>query len=393
MKIKEGFLTYCTNIHPGNNWDEHFIELQKNVPKVKGQITPDKSMGLGLRVSFQMSEDLKNHQKKEEFTSWLQENDVYVFLINGFPYGQFHHTVIKDKVHHPDWTTPERLLYTQDLFTLLADLLPDEIEEGGISTSPLSYRYWFKDTQSSQDGIVKATGQIVLVAEFLHEMSIRTGKFLHLDVEPEPDGLIEDGAEFIHWYKEILLPTAHRYFSDKGLNTDRIEGIIRTHIRLCYDVCHMAVEFENQKTLIGQLNKYEIPIGRLQLSSALRLPAEAHPALLEPFDEPQYLHQVVIESDEGRLIKYPDLPDALADNLHQDREWRTHFHVPLFTDRYGELRSTIDYVKEILEINKNISLTKNFEIETYTWEVLPKDLQLPISESIARELEFILNII
>lgn len=31
---------------------------------------------------------------------------------------------------------------------------------------------------------------------------------MHLDIEPEPDGMLETGAEFIAWYENMLIPMA-----------------------------------------------------------------------------------------------------------------------------------------------------------------------------------------
>ena len=45
---------------------------------------------------------------------------MYVFTINGFPYGAFHGTPVKAEVYRPDWRDPERLRYTNQLADLLA---------------------------------------------------------------------------------------------------------------------------------------------------------------------------------------------------------------------------------------------------------------------------------
>ncbi|HLU94770.1 MAG TPA: hypothetical protein VKZ54_11620, partial [Membranihabitans sp.] len=157
----------------------------------------------------------------------------------------------------------------------------------------------------------------------------------------------------------------------------------------------MAVEFENQRELTERLDHLNIPIGRIQLSSALRLPPSGNPAILKTFDEPQYLHQVVIRKPTGILQKYKDLGPALKKEKDSSsgNEWRIHFHVPLFTQEYGELHSTRDYIDEILDIHRENPLSDFLEIETYTWDVLPDTLQRPIGESIVREFAYIGDII
>ncbi|MBO9684737.1 MAG: xylose isomerase, partial [Flavisolibacter sp.] len=105
MKTTYGHLTYCTNIHPGETWADHFAQLKEQVPGIKKAISPDQSFGIGLRLSNTASLELRKEENLKEFQQWLKEQDCYVFTMNGFPYGGFHNTTVKDKVHQPDWTT------------------------------------------------------------------------------------------------------------------------------------------------------------------------------------------------------------------------------------------------------------------------------------------------
>ena len=139
MNTRYGQLTYCSNIHPGESWEDHFAQLQQHVPLIKARVNPDGRFGIGLRLSNTASLELKNEETLSSFIEWLNENDCYVFTMNGFPYGSFHNTIVKDKVHAPDWTTQDRVDYTIRLAEILSKLLPKDME-GGISTSPLSYR-------------------------------------------------------------------------------------------------------------------------------------------------------------------------------------------------------------------------------------------------------------
>src|SRR5699024_8830028 len=327
MKTKAGHLTYCTNIHTGTNWADHFREIKTYVPEIKKSVAPEEKMGLGLRVSRQMQIDLTEERTFQEFKLWLEQNDLYVFTINGFPYGSFHSSVIKEKVHAPDWTTPDRLEYTLRLFDLLDRLLPENIKEGGISTSPLSYRHWFTSDLQLENATQHATMQILKIADYLNQIFQRSGNILHLDLEPEPDGIIEDGAEFVQWYMDVLLPLAHDYFAQKKMTTKEAEEVVRRHIQLCYDVCHMAVEYENQPLLIDILKKNDISIGKIQLSSAIKIPAGGSPDGLKAFVEDQYLHQAVIKTGSGELLKFKDLDEALKSEYPQNAEWRGNYYV------------------------------------------------------------------
>jgi hypothetical protein len=397
MQLPTGHLTYCTNIHPGETWPAHFAALKQNFPNIKQQVSPDKAMGIGLRLSNVASEELENPEHLDQLKQWLTANDAYVFTMNGFPYGEFHHTVVKDQVHAPDWTTDLRVNYTLRMFRILAQLVPEGMD-AGISTSPLSYRHWFKTVDELQKAAVTATDNILTVAEELIKTYRETGVVMHLDIEPEPDGILETGGEFIQWYEEFLLPKGIDRVSKKfNLTADEAEKLIKQHITLCYDVCHFAIGYEPHQRVIDELEAKGIKVGKIQISAALKadLPEDVTSRqsikeAFERFDEPTYLHQVVALMGGGNLMRYSDLPEALGD-IHNSlvKQWRAHFHVPIFTEEYGLVQSTQSDIVEVLRIQKAKPFTNHLEAETYTWTVLPDEKKLPIGDSIARELNWV----
>jgi hypothetical protein len=392
-------LTYCTNIHPGENWAAHFQQLQQYIPAIKARVSPDKAFGIGLRLSNTASLELSKEPALNAFKAWLKEQDCYVFTMNGFPYGGFHHTVVKDQVHTPDWTTPERVAYTMRLFRILAALLPDGME-GGISTSPLSYKLWHVRCETEHDVIMEnATLNMLQVVQQLVGIHRSGGPLMHLDIEPEPDGLMENSTEFIRWYFDYLLPAAIPLLVDKfGFTEEEAAEKVKTHIQLCYDVCHFALVYESPASVLETMRLYGIRIGKLQISAALKaiLPEnaaerEAIVTAFKTFNEPTYLHQVVARTATGYL-HYPDLPEAISDADNTAvKEWRSHFHVPVFIDQYGLLSSTQKDIREVLQLQVKQPFTKHLEIETYTWDVLPADLKLPMDQSVSREMEWVLQ--
>jgi len=398
MLTSYGYLTYCTNIHAGKSWSDHLAALQLHLPQIKKKISPDQPFGIGLRLSHQASVQLQEKKALNEFKDWLKQEDCYVFTMNGFPYGGFHHVKVKDRVHAPDWTTEERVAYTIRLFDILAELLPDKME-GGISTSPLSYKYWHPPEQQ-QEVFEQTTANILRVITHLVQLKTTTGKLLHLDIEPEPDGLLESGPEFFDWYERYLLPMGTPHLQMQlGYSKEDAEHAIREHLQLCYDVCHFAVGYEDHGTVVQQLQEKKIKVGKIQISAALKsaIPADAtkrSPVVqaFRQFNEPTYLHQVVARQQNGTLKRYPDLPEALqdADNA-ATQEWRSHFHVPLFIEDYGLLQSTQEDIRTVLSIQRSHPFTSHLEVETYTWEVLPEALKVPLSESIIREMEWVKN--
>ncbi|MEH3114400.1 metabolite traffic protein EboE [Pedobacter terrae] len=388
MKLNSGHLTFCTNIYAGEDWTAHFDVLKSSFPILKAQLSPDAPMGIGLRLSNLASIELLQENHLEVFKQWLTQEDGYVFTMNGFPYGGFHHTRVKDQVHAPDWTTVERVEYTLRLAEILSKLLPEDME-GGISTSPLSYKPWFNSDEAKRDATTSATVNIIKVAEGLHHIYSQRGKVIHLDIEPEPDGFLESGTEFIDWYENVLLPAGNN------------ENLIKNHVRLCYDVCHFAIGYEPHTAIINELQEKGIKIGKIQISAALKakLPSSdvERSAVLDQlgrFDEPTYLHQVIARKSDGSLIRYPDLKEALAESENPGvEEWRAHFHVPIFVEDMGLIQSTQSDIMEVLKLQKSNPFTTHLEVETYTWEVLPIALKAPLNNSIIRELAWVKNLL
>lgn len=397
MQTPFGHLTYCTNIHAGETWTEHFAALRNHIPGIKQRVCPHQLFGIGLRLSNAASLELIKEENLHAFQQWLQEEQCYVFTMNGFPYGGFHHTVVKDKVHVPDWTTIERVQYTIRLFQILVSLLPEGME-GGISTSPISYKHWHKGAKEQVTVAQKATHNILQVVEHLMEIRKTTGKLLHLDIEPEPDGHIGNGEEFLQWYRNHLLVFGIAHLTEQlNLTEEEAKAAIKQHVQLCYDVCHFAVEYEDHAAVIKQLQQQEIKVGKIQISAALK--AMLHPErenranvlhAFEPFNESTYLHQVVTRNQDGSLQHYKDLPEVFK-NVYDPSvtEWRAHFHVPLFIENYGLLQSTQQDIQQVLAIQQHQPFTHHLEIETYTWEVLPEGLKIPLAESIIREVEWV----
>ncbi len=95
-------LTYCTNIHPGNGWAEVFSHLRQYGPALKQRLSPAAPFGLGLRLSDEESRQLLEGGALEQFSEFLNQNGLYVSLLNGFPFGSFHRQVIKADVFAPD---------------------------------------------------------------------------------------------------------------------------------------------------------------------------------------------------------------------------------------------------------------------------------------------------
>lgn len=392
----DGFfhLTYCTNIHAADGWAAVDANIRRFAPALKRRLSPDAPFGIGLRLSAQDARELLAGHL-ESFRAYLDREGLYVAIINGFPYGSFHRSVVKADVYAPDWREEARVAYTLDLIDILQALLPADVD-GGVSTAPLSYKTWL-GPEAHADW-ARVTQHVVLVAERLARLRRDHGQIIHLDIEPEPDCSIENTDEAIAFFDRWLIPHGAPPLSAAlGVSVDEAELALREHVRLCFDCCHFAVEYEDPVAALDRLARAGIKIGRIQLSSALKVHIPAEPVgaqmlidRLRPFADSTYLHQV-IQRRASSLQHYPDLDAAFASHPHGDSEWRIHFHVPLFTSEYDGLGSTQDDVRSVIEAARRRHVTRHLEIETYTWDVLPGALKIDLLESIGREFDWVLN--
>ncbi len=398
MEIDNNHLTYCTNIHPGESWTATFESLKENLPKIREKLSHKGPLAIGLRVSNEASMELVQPDTLKSFKNWLEENGYYVFTFNGFPYGGFHRQRVKDEVHQPDWTTLERKGYTIRLFDIMSGLLPEGLD-GGISTSPLSYRHWHKSTAETENVWQTSTKHLMEVVAHLHRLHQHTGKLMHLDIEPEPDGMIENAEETLALYQDWLLTLGAQHLeASLGVSNVKAQALILEHIRLCYDVCHFAVVYADHAKVLKEFREKGIQIGKFQLSAAVKVKLPSDSASKEklentllPFAESTYLHQVVEKTGSATTKSFTDLPEALEQLQHSPSggEWRIHFHVPIFLANYGNLESTQEDILQVLTLNGEHGYTTHLEVETYTWEVLPEDIHLTLSESIVRELQWV----
>jgi sugar phosphate isomerase/epimerase len=387
VRLGSSHLSYCTNIHPGESWNEISANLAHYLPRVKRRVCPDAPFGVGLRLSAAAARSLSASDTLAQFAGFLRANDLYVFTINGFPYGPFHGTPVKEKVYLPDWGDEARLEYTNQLADLLA-ALPSDSEVGSISTVPGA----FKRNAVTPDAVAQIADRLIRHVAHLVKVERDTGRRIVLALEPEPCCLLETVDETVAFFGSHLYSrhAATRLASLAGLGVNDAEQALRRHLGVCLDVCHAAVEFEDPANCFGALAGAGIPIAKMQVTAGLRIPRVTADAIaaLQRLAEPVYLHQVV-ERGSGALRRYVDIDAACASETWRsgDCEWRVHFHVPVFLEQLEDSSSTQPFVREMLALHRQQSRTPHLEVETYTWSVLPaRAREVPIEEAIAREL-------
>lgn len=370
MQLEHGIhLGYCTNIHRGGTWEEVFFTLREYTDAVRRRVSPDQPYGIGLRLGAVAAEELSaSAEQRGAFRRWLDETNSYVFTINGFPYGAFHGTRVKEKVFQPDWTTKERLVYTQQLFDLLNEFAPTGAEIS-VSTLPASFKEFIRPETASEQ---RATifHNLRSCAEHIERLRERSGRDIHLGLEPEPLGLIETSAESVAFFQELF----------DAVDSDERDRLQR-NVGINYDTCHLAVEYETPRAAITAMRDAGLRISKIHLSSALRLRPEPEAiSKLEEFQDDVYFHQVIVAEGGEIIRRFKDLPFALAwyeENPNEvGEEWRVHFHTPLHAKPEACFEDTRDQITELLQFYaEDPSMCRHFEFETYTWDVLPPSLR------------------
>lgn len=365
MKLYHGLhLGYCTNVYSGQTWAETLEALDRYTLAVRNIICPDRPCGISLNLDIQAARQLHDPCTLRSFRQWLDINSCYVFSINGFSYGQFQGTRVKESVYLPDWTDRARLEYTNMLFDILVRLLPPDIE-GAVSTLPVS----LKGMLISSAEFLQARNNLWHCIEHLARVCEMTGRRIRLALEPEPLCHLENGRETVHFYDQLQM---------EHPNDDRLEN----HFGISYDTCHFAVEFEDPQSVLNAFFQRGIRIAKLHLSNALVLhPSTGALAAANEFVESGSIHQVVVRDTAGRLSVFKDLSNAMAhvrimpESTANDPgcEWRIHYHIPLHAGADDLFGTTSDHLLGVLDwLAARPEACSLLEMKVHSWNVLPE---------------------
>ncbi|MDP7018027.1 MAG: metabolite traffic protein EboE [Pirellulaceae bacterium] len=374
---------YCTNVHAGADLEATQANLSRHALAVKASVRPDSPMGVGLWLSADAANSLVGQNRVGEFSTWLNQQGLLPFTLNGFPYGDFHQPVVKHAVYLPTWWDSERLVYTQQLISILHGILPPD-EEGSISTLPIA---WGSPTPSESQ-LQQAAANLVDAVESMARLEAESGRLIYLCVEPEPGCVIQFSQDIINFFDRYLLAAGN-------------EHLIRRHLRVCHDVCHAAVMFEDQAAVIDAFDGAGIGIGKVQVSAAVHAPfdelsssgCETALQQLQSFAEDRYLHQTSVDDPNGQATFFDDLPaaiDAARAGAIGNRAWRVHFHVPIFLAKFGLLRTSQPQIIDCLSALRAKADVKHYEVETYAWDVLPDTLRKSeLADGVASEIRWL----
>jgi hypothetical protein len=382
-------LTYCTNIHAGQSWQDIRASLDEYVPAIKSTVAQSQPMGIGLRLSGEAAAVARQPEALASFRDQLSVLGAYVFTINAFPFGPFHGVRVKEDVYLPDWRDRERVAFTANSAAVLAGILPDGIE-GSISTVPGA----FKPNGRSSEAVAAMARNLMMAVADLVDLKRRTGKHIALALEPEPCCFLETTDESIAFFEGALLKpeTLDMLGGITGVGRSEAEILLRRHLGICYDVCHGSVEYEDTVAALDRLLAAGIAIPKIQLSAAMRIPVMTKGLInaVMRYNDGVYLHQSIVRSGDN-LSRHVDLPDAVTafGKGQADGEWRIHCHVPVFLADLGEISSTRSDLVATLAALRQRTRSSHLEVETYTWDVLPDNIRTGSkSADIAREIAF-----
>jgi sugar phosphate isomerase/epimerase len=385
-----GHLTYSTLVHPSDTWPELWDSLSTYVPAVKARVSPDRPFGVCLRLSAATAATLvEQPTERSRLSAFLADHDLYVFTANAFVYGGFKGVTVKENVYEPDWQTEERVRYTTNVADILAEIAPARVRPS-IQTPPMG----FKPKVTGPEVVAEYTANVMRVVAHLVELERRTGKTITLAIEPEPHCFVETTEEAIAYFREHLYSgnAATALGEATGVPVSEAGAALRRHLGVVYDVGHQAVEFEDPRDALAKLVDAGIPVYKLQLAAALRVPDVTQDDVdrLRAFADTIYLTQTV-ERRNGTTTRFLNMQDAFAAREADPgpREWRIHFHVPIFLERLGELETTRASTAAALRMHRQVALSRHVEIETYTWDVLPDEFKSgDIVEYVSREIEW-----
>lgn len=374
---------YCTNVHPATSAEMLLQQWRKHAVVIRQKWSFSEPMGLGVWLPAQIVRQVRNDSRLgHELKRFLVEHALLPFTCNGFPYGDFHREIVKHDVYFPTWWDERRGEYTLELAKILHDWLP-EGESASISTLPIS---WGSPVPSKEE-YSAAARQLLRVARELAALEETTGRYICVAIEPEPGCALQTSRDVIAFFENFLFPES--------------KSLTSRYLTVCHDVCHTAVMFETQSEVLRRYHEAGIGIGKVQVSSAVRMMLDEKNAeernaawsQLHGFNEPKYLHQTVVRSTDGSLRFFQDLPLALGyyPGVPPHGEWRVHFHVPIFLSSVGALLTSREDISMCLKSLRGMPFTEQFEVETYAWGVLPEHLRSQdLADGIAAELDYFL---
>ena len=388
IQFTKAQLSYCSNVHPGESLPEVVDNIKQHFSAVR-ESRQLSNMASGLWLSAKAAQTLLTDDGQlTAFKCLIKQQGLLLTSLNGFPYGNFHQKVVKNKVYFPTWAHDERSRYTEHLATILSACLPAEVSCGVISTVPLAYAEQWTQKEHQQ-----AINHLIQLSHYLQALEQSSGKRIVVCLEMEPDCVLESSAQLLHFFNHELLPAAQAQGVDPA--------IVLRYIGCCFDTCHQAVMGENINEVLTAIYRAGITLGKIQISNAISAQLSSNDAidqLCTLFEDGKFLHQTKVFREQKLLAALPDLcrdrlkvllaeqsqvtspDDNRVNNQVNSQEnaaisaasltAKIHYHVPIhqhqfeldfLTSSQEAILSTLTFLKQHPDCRPSL------EIETYTW--------------------------
>ncbi len=370
-------LTYCGNVHAAPDLPAVLAALRQHAAPVAAAARGrGRTFGLGAWWPMDLVARLAaDAGARQRLADEMKALDLPLWTLNVFPFGGFHDEVVKTAVYMPDWGTEERLHYTRLCAEVGASLVP----RGSVlplSTLPLGYR----GPGDAPADLRRMARNLARCASAFAAIEGKTGVRCVLALEPEPDCLLETATATAAFLEQWLF--------EEGAWTTVPADVLRRHLGICVDLCHLAVVGEEPVHALADLRARGIEVPKIQVSACLEVrDARGLDRLLE-FAEPRYLHQTAASN--GLRALDLDIVRARRAEFATAGRVRSHYHVPLYWDAPGAFGSTQREVARVLRaLAQCTDPLPLLEVETYTWSVLGDFAgNEPLAIRLARELDW-----
>ena len=337
-------LTYCTNIHPGETWAEVRGNLERHVLAVQAAVAPDRP--LRRRAPAVGAAAARRSQRRRASASCelpRARTDLYVFTINGFPYGAFHGARVKEQVYAPGLAgrAPARLHATAWRRSS-PTLLP---ADAGSTAASARCRARFGRGAGSPATARRSPSDCCGTSRRWSRSRRDRHDASRSALEPEPWCVLETVADAVAFFGEHLFSRRRRA---------RLAALHRTRAaaerggaappprRLLRRLSHGGRVRGSRRRARARLAAAGIAIVKVQVSAGMvrdarRRDDDGPHARARAFADDVYLHQVVERRGDAAptLRRPPGGARAPRTATSVAREWRIHFHVPLFREALG----------------------------------------------------------
>ena len=387
-----GHLTYSTLVHPADDWPQLWDSLQRYLPQVKQRISPNAAVRRLHPVVAPDGRDAVHAEGRTRHAQSVSEGPGPLRL-----YRQ--RVCLRGLQEHADQRAGLR--------TGLAHARTPRVHQTGGRHSGGHLSGVGHALDSDRAARLQAPRHRARRRRHLYRecpagrartsctWSRRPGTLLTLGLEPEPRCYLETTDETITYFQDYLYTSAaaRRLAQLARIPLDTAIAALRRHLGVVFDIGHQAVGFEDIPASLQKLVDAGIPIVKLQEAASMYIGevTDEKIAALQRFATTIYLSQTV-ECRGDHLEHYLNLEDAMAgwQTDKTPRQWRTHFHVPVFLEAFGPLHSTQFALAQALALHKQTPLSRHLEIETYTWDVLPDQYKTgDIVDYVCRELEWV----